>query len=79
MLLTLAYISSSISKTESKQNYKEHLIGRIGNRIFFSFEIGLYHVIYIQGMDYKGLNQVVTLAIYHTSRHIVGIRREFHI
>jgi hypothetical protein len=30
-------------------------------------------------MDYKGLNQAVTLAIHHTSRHIVGIRKEFHI
>jgi hypothetical protein len=56
----------------------EHLLGRIENRIF-SFETGLYHVIYIRGVDYKGLNQAVTLAIYHMSRHIVGIRREFHI
>jgi hypothetical protein len=50
--------------------HKEHQLRKVGNRVLLSFETGFYQHQYIWGMDYKGLNAVVTYAIYHTSQYI---------
>jgi hypothetical protein len=39
-----------------------------------SFATG-YYLSYIRGVDYKGLNESVTSAIYHMARNIGCIRR----
>jgi hypothetical protein len=53
---------------------KEHQLGRIKNIVLPSFETGFYKS-YTRGVDYIGLNRPISPIIYHTSRHVGGIRR----
>jgi hypothetical protein len=58
----------------SHPHIKKHQLGRIGNIVLSSFETGFYKS-YTWGVDYIGLNRLVTPAIYHTSQHVGGIHR----
>jgi hypothetical protein len=45
--------------------HKEHHLGKFGNIVLLTFTTGFYQHQYIRGMDYKGLNAVVTYEIHH--------------
>jgi hypothetical protein len=53
---------------------KEHQLGRIENIVIPSFETEFYKS-YTRGMNYIGLNRLVTPVIYHTSRRVGDIHR----
>jgi hypothetical protein len=50
--------------------HKEHQLRKVGSIVLLSFKTRFYQHQYIWGMDYKGLNAVVTYVIYHMSRYI---------
>jgi hypothetical protein len=54
--------------------HKEHQLKRIRNIVLPSFETGFYES-YTRGMDYIGLNRLVTPVIYHTSQRVGDIRK----
>jgi hypothetical protein len=50
--------------------HEGHYLGKFKNRACPSFVPGPTSMTYIRGVDYKGLNDSVTPAIYHMTQNI---------